>query len=120
MFFPTSRGRRCLLLSEQSSSSRGWRCCLTEHAAPRHGPPRPTGLPARDVVLAAELLHALVLVLLHTGDALVPGADLLGLAALHHGVRAGGGHELGVSGPLLGRHCRPECRAEVGCRPEGV
>ena len=112
----TSRGRGGLLLSEQSSP-RGW-CGLAKHAATRHGSP---SLPASNVVLAAQLLHALVLVLLHAGDALVPGTDLLGLAGLHHGVRAGGGHELGVPRPLLGRHHgRPECRAKVCRRTEGV
>ena len=117
MFLQTSRGRGGLLLSEQSSP-RGW-CGLAKHAATRHGSP---SLPASDVVLAAQLLHALILVLLHAGDALVPGADLLGLAGLHHGVRAGGGHELGVPRPLLGSYwSRTKRRAEV-CwrRPEGV
>ena len=121
MFLPTSRGRGGLLLSKQSGPPRS-RGCLTKHAAARHGPTRSASLPARDVVLAAELLHALVLVLLHAGDALVPGADLLGLAGLHHGVRAGGGHELGVPRPLLGSYwSRTKRRAEV-CwrRPEGV
>ena len=51
----------------------------------------------------------------------MPGADLLRLAGLHHGVRAGGRHELGVSRPLLsGHHAPPECGAKVGRRPEGV
>ena len=105
------------MLSEQSSCPRGWRG-LTEHAASSHGSP---ALPAGYVVLAAELLHALILVLLHAGDALVPRADLLRLAGLHHGVRAGGGHELGVPRPLLGRHHgRPERRAKVCRRTEGV
>ena len=61
-------------------------------------------LPGFDVVLVAELFHALVLVLLHRGDELVPGADLLGLPGDHHGVCADGWQELGVSRPLLSHH----------------
>ena len=54
-----------------------------------------------DVVLAAQLLQTFVLVLLHAGDALVPGADLALLPLLHHRVSARGGLELGVPRPIL-------------------
>ena len=55
-----------------------------------------------------ELFHALVLVLLHTGDELVPGVDLLPAAGNHHGDCADGRLELGVSRPLQSHHTTTE------------
>ena len=50
----------------------------------------------------------------------MPGADLGRLAGLHHGVRAGGGLELGVARPILGHHTGSKrAPAEVGGGAEG-
>ena len=58
-------------------------------------------------------LQALVLILLHGGDALVPGVDVGGDTALGHGVLAGGRVELdggaaAGSGTRSAKHCPPQ------------
>jgi len=78
---------------------------LTKHA------PAPNGtntLPVSDVVLTPKLLKALIFILLHTGDALVPGVNGALLALLHHRVCAGGRLELGMTRTVLGRRRRAE------------